>query len=263
MAYMLKLELLITKVKIIFQKKNNACLKKKKRSFRCKKEDKFFQSCVMNNKTLLLGLSLAVLLAIFIYITIRNRTKTCKFHKLVLIRHGEKPENGLGNLDCKGLNRSLALPDVLIKKFGTPDFIFAPNPARKIRDKGIYFNYIRPLVTIEPTAVKCNVPINSNYGFTQIHELLDELTNEKYSGKTIFIAWEHVNLDKFARLFAKNVMNVDDSKSFIPKWSGSDFDSIFVFTQTIDKSDFNHSKTKYEFSIDKENLNNLSNICPS
>lgn len=222
-------------------------------------------------KIILLGLIAAFVIGITIYLYIKPRKKICKFYRLVLMRHGEKPGNGLGNLDCKGLNRSLALPNVLLSKFGTPDFIFAPNPARKIRDGNTCFNYrevsnfskkynyIRPLVTIEPTAIKCNLPINSDYGLDQIHELLDELTDDKYCNKTIFVAWEHNYLDRFARLFAKNIMNVDNPESLIPKWESDDFDSIFIFT----KQDSYTNTFEYEFSIDKENLNSVSNICPS
>jgi len=32
---------------------------------------------------------------------------------IVFFRHGEKPSAGLGQLTCQGLNRALALPDVL------------------------------------------------------------------------------------------------------------------------------------------------------
>jgi len=52
----------------------------------------------------------------------------------VLIRHGEKPPGGLGQLTCKGLNRSLALPSLLIGRYGKPDFIFAPDPAQRVDD---------------------------------------------------------------------------------------------------------------------------------
>lgn len=39
---------------------------------------------------------------------------------VVLIRHGEKPVSGLGQLSCQGLNRALALPGVLMAKLGRP-----------------------------------------------------------------------------------------------------------------------------------------------
>jgi len=43
---------------------------------------------------------------------------------IIVVRHGEKPPKGLGQLKCRGLNRALALPDVLISKFGQPNYIF-------------------------------------------------------------------------------------------------------------------------------------------
>jgi len=80
---------------------------------------------------------------------------------IVCIRHGEKPHGGLGQLTIRGLNRSLALPEVLLQKYGTPQFIFAPNPSEKV-DGARYF-YIRPIATIEPTAIRCGLP------FGQLH----------------------------------------------------------------------------------------------
>ena len=79
---------------------------------------------------------------------------------IVLIRHGEKPVDGLGQLNCQGLNRSLALPRVLLAKFGKPAFIFAPNPTRQVNDKGRPYDYVRPLATIEPTAIQLGLPVN-------------------------------------------------------------------------------------------------------
>jgi hypothetical protein len=215
-------------------------------------------------KKILLCIIIVVIIGIIIYYFSRNKISfkkslTVKFYRLILVRHGEKPSNGLGNLNCKGLNRSLALPNVLLNLFNKPDFIFAPNPARKICDDGMCFNYIRPLVTIEPTAIRCNLPINSDYGYTQIHELLHELTKDKYFDKTIFIAWEHNNLDKFAKLFAKYVMKIENPGSFIPEWKSDDFDSIFIFQRKETPINI----FEYDFSIDKENLNNVSDKCPS
>jgi hypothetical protein len=39
---------------------------------------------------------------------------------IVFIRHGEKPSGGYGQITCQGLNRALALPDVLLAKYGKP-----------------------------------------------------------------------------------------------------------------------------------------------
>src|SRR5262245_29460317 len=73
---------------------------------------------------------------------------------IVFFRHGEKPSCGYGQLTCQGLNRALALPAVLNAKFGNPDYLYAPNPAVKISDPAGSFYYVRPLATIEPTAIR-------------------------------------------------------------------------------------------------------------
>jgi len=84
----------------------------------------------------------------------------------VLLRHGEKPPGGLGQLTCKGLNRALALPSVLIGRYGKPDFIYAPNPSMQVKDGRILptYSYVRPLATIEPTAIRLGMPVNTQIG---------------------------------------------------------------------------------------------------
>lgn len=47
---------------------------------------------------------------------------------LVFLRHGEKPGEGLGQLNCQGLNRALDLATVLPERFGKADYVFAANP---------------------------------------------------------------------------------------------------------------------------------------
>lgn len=74
-------------------------------------------------------------------------------------RHGEKPLQGLGQLECRGLNRALALPTVIQKSFGKPDAIFAPNPSDQRQDEGEqHYDYVRQLTTIEPTAIAFGMP---------------------------------------------------------------------------------------------------------
>ena len=90
---------------------------------------------------------------------------------IILLRHAEKPEAGLGQLNCQGLNRALALPSVLLRKFGTPAAIYAPNPGMIKVDQGIEYNYLRPLATIEPTAIAANLPVNTQFGFDDIGQL--------------------------------------------------------------------------------------------
>jgi hypothetical protein len=99
-----------------------------------------------------------------------------KVETIVCIRHGEKPLLGLGQLTCKGLNRALALPEVLLAKFGRPGFIFAPDPNQVSHDLGGEFCYVRPLATIEPAAIEYGLPVNTHFGFRDITGLQQKLT---------------------------------------------------------------------------------------
>jgi len=171
---------------------------------------------------------------------------------IVAIRHGEKPPGGLGNLNCRGLNRALALPNVLLSKYGNPAFIFAPNPTEKV--DGGKFYYLRPLVTIEPTAIRCQLPVNTAYGYTQIDQLADELKMPPYQHDLVFVAWEHRFLEKFARLMVKSY---GGDPAQVPPWPGDDYDTIFVFKIT-----HHNGQNTLAFTVDREGLNNLSDACP-
>ena len=173
---------------------------------------------------------------------------------LVCIRHGEKPPAGLGQLTCKGLNRALALPDVLLANYGSPQFIFAPNPTQKVNDKGGDYDYVRPLITIEPTAIRCGLPVNTEFGFKQIKGLQDELEKPQYWNATVFIAWEHLNLDKFVKHLVKADGGNPDQ---VLLWPDNDYDSIFLIKIT-----HSNRHESVAFSIDHEGLNNLSDKCP-
>jgi rhodanese-related sulfurtransferase len=113
---------------------------------------------------------------------------------IVFLRHGEKPKHGLGQLTPQGLNRSLALASLLPKKIGKPDYIFAPDPIEKVDGGGAgnYF-YVRPLATIEPTAIALEMPWQTPFGERQIDKLNDELTKSKYS-RSLTVGLDRVNL---------------------------------------------------------------------
>jgi len=149
---------------------------------------------------------------------------------LVFFRHGEKPASGLGQLDCQGLNRSLKLPEVLISKFGTPDVIFAPDPAQRVKepDQNFYY-YVRPLATIEPTAIRLGMPVNTKYGYTDITSLESELLDPKHSKDTIFVSWEHI---KLYEMVVDLVEKGGSPKSTVPGWGGAEFDRIDVLKLT-------------------------------
>ena len=172
---------------------------------------------------------------------------------IVCVRHGEKPPGGFGQLTCCGLNRALALPDVLLAKYGKPQFVFAPNPTQKVDGHGGYY-YVRPLMTIEPTAIRCGLPVNTQFGYREIKDLENELQKQEYQNAVIFVAWEHGLLDEFV----KNLLKTNGGNpTQVPAWPGNDYDTIFLVKIT-------HSKggESVAFTIDHEGLNHLSDACP-
>jgi hypothetical protein len=150
---------------------------------------------------------------------------------IVLIRHGEKPADGLGQLNCQGLNRALALPVVIEKLFGRPDAIFAPDPAQSKEDHGHPYNYVRPLATIEPTAIAFGLPVDASIGFSDLNALRRKLESSDYRSAVVVVAWEHHEIEKLARLLVKAH---GGNPASVPDWQDEDFDSVYVvkLTQT-------------------------------
>ncbi|NBN60085.1 histidine phosphatase family protein [Proteus sp. G2639] len=167
---------------------------------------------------------------------------------LVFIRHGEKPDNESGQLTCKGLNRALALPDVLINQFGKPDALFVAAPKQSKLG-----NSLRSLQTISPIAIKMSLPIHLHYHAKEIKELREDLLSQQYENSVIFIAWEHDNLVKVARDIMKK--EGGDPK-LIPKWKSNDFDSIYILK--IIRED---NKKNIIFEQRQQGLNGVSGDC--
>ena len=178
---------------------------------------------------------------------------------IVLLRHGEKPPGGLGKLTCKGLNRALALPSVLIGRYGKPDFIYAPNPSMQVKDGRILptYSYVRPLATIEPTAIRLGMPVNTQIGFQQIDKLQKELLQPAYAHSLIFVAWEHNKLYEFAEQVLKYY---GTTPAQLPEWTNDDYETIYVFHITRAGS---NGTPRATLEIQKEGLSNtLSDTCP-
>ncbi len=173
---------------------------------------------------------------------------------IVFLRHGEKPDQEFGQLTCQGLNRALALPRLLKSKFGKPDYIFAPAPYRRSTPGGSEFNYLRPLATIEPTAIELGLPVNTDFSFTDIDGLRFELTKQKYENALIFVAWEHRELE---RLVKDLVDEFGGDPSQVPQRDPKDYDSIYILRVTGREGSKSAS-----FRLDHEGLNNLSTDCP-
>jgi len=175
---------------------------------------------------------------------------------IVFLRHGEKPPLGLGQLDCQGLNRALALPQVLQAKFGTPTAIYAPDPGTTAKDKGVEYNYVRPLATIEPTAIRLGMPVNTSFGLRQIQQLEQELLKPAYSSATIYVAWEH----NLAWQAAQQLATAAGGKAQqVPAWADDDFDSLYVLRVKWQ----NGKPVSVSFEKEAEGLNRQSAECPA
>jgi broad specificity phosphatase PhoE len=175
---------------------------------------------------------------------------------LVFLRHGEKPPHGLGQINAQGLNRALALATVLPAKYGKPDYLFAPDPGQTIADSPkISYNYVRPLATIEPTAVSLEMPVQTPFGYRQIDKLNEELSKLKYARAVVFIAWEHAYE---AKAVGDLVKQFGGDPKQVPAWGGNDFDSLYVvkITRTAGQP------ATVSFTHDHEGLDHLSKTMP-
>jgi len=177
---------------------------------------------------------------------------------LVFIRHAEKPAMGLGQLNCQGLNRAIDLSTVLPKTFGNADFIFAANPSRHVEEgEGDHsYSYLRPLMTVGPSAIKLGLPVNIDFGANDTADLADELMRDKYHDATIYTAWSHGYLPELINKVAeeaggKKVKLVDD-------WTGDDFDSVSVLTLR-----WTNGKAALQYENYKQNLNGGAVGCPT
>lgn len=167
---------------------------------------------------------------------------------LVFVRHGEKPDNNSGQLTCQGFNRALALPDVLIGRYGKPEAIFAAGPK-----KNKLGSSLRALTTITPTAIRLSMPINIQYHADEIAGLQTALLDERLRNAVVYVSWEHHNLEQVV----KNIVTAEGGDpKIIGKWAGQDFDSIYVLT-----IDHEASANKIRFEHQTEGLNDVAETC--
>ena len=183
-----------------------------------------------------------------------SQAVAAELRTIVMVRHGEKPPQGLGQLSCRGLNRSLRLPAVIAAKFGRPDAVFAPDPSKRKKDEGVRYDYVRPLATIEPTAVFFGLPVNASYGYQDLAGLQRALEADRYRAATLLVGWEHKEIEKLARrLLAAH----GGDPAQVPDWHGDDFDSIFVLRLAQDGA----ARTA-TFAHLRQGLDGLPETCP-
>src|SRR3984885_12642561 len=176
---------------------------------------------------------------------------------IVAIRHAEKPPASLGQLTCKGLNRALALSKVLIPRYGKPDRIYAPDPGTRIGRLGnLSYSYVRPLITIEPIAIQLELPVNALIGFKNVGQIRKELLAAENANSVIYLAWEHVYLNEFAK---RLLQAYGKDPSVVPDWPNEEYDRIYIFQITVVEG-----KKDLTFKVEQQGLTgSLSDKCPA
>ena len=111
-------------------------------------------------------------------------------------------------------------------------------------------------MTIEPTAIRAGLPVDTRFAFDEISGLQSELCEKAYQQATIFVAWEHHLIVELAR----NLLRAfGGNAADVPDWDGEDFDSLYVVRLRTDTQG-RHSAT---FEHDLEKLNGQSAAFPS
>lgn len=177
---------------------------------------------------------------------------------LVFLRHAEKPGEGLGQLNCQGLNRALDLSVLLPEKFGKADYVFAANPSRHVEEgsEGDAYSYIRPLMTISPSAIKLGLPVNIDFGANDTSDLADELQEDKYRNATVYTAWSSGYLPELINTVASEA--VGKKQVVLNDWAGDDYDSLYVLTLT-----WHDGKATLLSHNYKQDLNHGQRSCPT
>lgn len=136
-------------------------------------------------------------------------------HIVMIIRHAEKPEGEKDpNLSPKGYQRAAALAKVIPEHFPMPDFLIATK-----KTKGSN----RPVETITPLSKAIHEPIEANDKDDEVRQVAHEvLTEPKFDGKTVLIAWHHGKIPALAK-----ALGVTDAPD---KWNSQVFDRVWEIT---------------------------------
>ena len=179
---------------------------------------------------------------------ISNFTDSTITKTIVIIRHGEKPSPDNGMLTCQGFNRAINIANLFTTNYPPPTSIYAVKP---VTDNNI-ITHLRPFSTIEPYAIKNNIPINIKYTYSSSD--MSKLANELYSADSGYyiICWEHTNIQPLVQ----NILKLYKNKTPVPKWDDNDFDTIYNLS-------FNSKNKLVSVSFtESEGLNNMSSNCP-
>jgi len=134
---------------------------------------------------------------------------------VMIIRHAEKPDNTGGpkdpNLSKRGFERAEALAKVIPEHFPRPDFLIATQKTEGSN---------RPVETITPLATALHETIDTTFKEDEFEQAAHAvLTDPKYAGKVVLIAWHHGKIPELAKaLSVKDAPATWDSKVFDRVW---------------------------------------------
>jgi len=214
---------------------------------------------VVRHRHLLMGMGFAAVVAPLVLEVVESRAEPVDgTQTLVFLRHAEKPGEGLGQLNCQGLNRALDLATLLPEKFGNADYVFAANPSRHVEEgsRDDTYSYIRPLMTISPSAIKLGLPVNIDFGANDTDDLAEELLSDKYRNATVYTAWSHGYLPDLINAVAGKALG--EKQVITDEWNGDDFDSLYVLTLTWHDGKASLLSRNY-----RQGLNGGEQACPS
>jgi broad specificity phosphatase PhoE len=165
--------------------------------------------------TVVASLALALLLAGGRRAESNDAAKTAGPAIVMIIRHAEKPADKDPNLSPRGYQRADALATVIPAHFPKPDFLIATKRSS---------HSDRPLETITPLAKAMHLEIDQKFKDDDFADLAQSvLTDPKYAGKTVLIAWHHGKIPDLAHALG--------AKDAPGKWPGEAvFDRVWKIT---------------------------------
>jgi hypothetical protein len=100
------------------------------------------------------------------------------------------------------------------------------------------------------------MPVNALIGFKNVGQLRKEVLAPENTNSVIYLAWEHVYLNQFAKKLLKAY---GKDPSVVPDWPDGEYDRIYVFRITdVD------GKKDLAFSVEAQGLtDSLSDKCPA
>jgi hypothetical protein len=147
----------------------------------------------------------------------------------------------------------------MAKSFGRPDAIFAPNPSHPKMDDGQPYDYVRPLATVEPTAIWFGLPVDVSLDIYDTAGLLAAIENRRAPDRNVLIlvAWEHRQIAPIVRALLTAHGADPEMVRTVEDWKREDFDSIYVVRiSTVG------NLAKVTFDHEYEGLDGQPDACP-